>query len=310
MQGGALPEVAAPTAPPPALKVDHHDTRMAAVDGKTGAPSSVDTTSVTPPAPGQAAPALDGEGGAARQPEPAWYVDGNDVIRADTPELMERAALLMLLHQWGAMPDWPPMRPNGLVNADPATLARERRLELLQLPLSGHDLLKLNYPAIVMRRSQEPGRPPHPVVVTRVVNDRVILLDPGAGMVTRPAAAIDREVIGTVRLYWRPLNGWRWPGSAEGTDPVVRWLQSRLHDRQFYRGPIDGLAGPGTEEALRKWASQRGLTIAAAGPLMDLLISQLLEPAGFPHLSHSDSVPHAGRDGAGEAPSASGRTAG
>ncbi|HXZ24782.1 MAG TPA: AAA family ATPase [Nitrospiria bacterium] len=314
VQGGAVPEVAVPTTPPPALKVDHHDTRTAAVDGKTGAPSSVETTSATPPALGQALPALDGEGGAAPQPEPAWSVDGNDVIRADTPELMERAALLMLLHQWGAMPDWPPMRPNGLVNADPATLARERRLELLQLPLSGHDLLKLNYPAIVMRRSQVPGRPPHPVVVTRVVNDRVILLDPGAGMVTRPAAAIDREVIGTVRLYWRPLNGWRWPGSAEGTDPVVRWLQSRLHDRRIYRGPIDGLAGPGTEEALRKWASQRGLTIAASGPLMDLLISQLLEPAGFPQLSipnsGPDSGPHAGRDGAGKAPSAAGRTAG
>ncbi|HTP42679.1 MAG TPA: AAA family ATPase [Nitrospiria bacterium] len=314
VQGGAVPEVAASTTPPPALKVDHHDTRMAAVDGKTGAPSSVGTTSATPPAPGQVLPALDGEGGAAPQPEPAWYVDGNDVIRADTPELMERAALLMLLHQWGAMPDWPPMRPNGLVNADPATLARERRLELLQLPLSGHELLKLNYPAIVMRRSHVPGRPPHPVVVARVVNDRVILFDPGAGMVTRPAAAIDREVIGTVRLYWRPLNGWRWPGSAEGTDPVVRWLQSRLYDRRIYRGPIDGLAGPGTEEALRKWASQRGLTIAASGPLMDLLISQLLEPAGFPQLSIPNSGPgsgpHAGRDGAGKAPSASGRTAG
>ena len=314
VQGGAVPEVAASTTPPPALKVDHHDTRMAAVDGKTGAPSSVGTTSATPPAPGQVLPALDGEGGAAPQPEPAWYVDGNDVIRVDTPELMERAALLMLLHQWGAMPDWPPMRPNGLVNADPATLARERRLELLQLPLSGHELLKLNYPAIVMRRSHVPGRPPHPVVVARVVNDRVILFDPGAGMVTRPAAAIDREVIGTVRLYWRPLNGWRWPGSAEGTDPVVRWLQSRLYDRRIYRGPIDGLAGPGTEEALRKWASQRGLTIAASGPLMDLLISQLLEPAGFPQLSIPNSGPgsgpHAGRDGAGKAPSASGRTAG
>jgi type II secretory pathway predicted ATPase ExeA len=308
VQGGAIPKASAPIAPLPALKVDHSDTRLAAVSGTAGAPASVNAVSTAPSGPGQAAP---------RQ-EPAWYVDGNDVIRAATPELMERAALLMLLHQWGAVPDWPPLRPNGLVNADPATLARERRLELLQLPLSGHELMKLNYPAIVMRRSDQPGRSPHPVVVTRVVGGRVILLDPGVGMITRPASAIDREVIGTVRLYWRPLNGWRWPGSAEGTDPVVRWLQSRLHDRRIYRGPIDGLAGPDTEQALRQWAGQRGLTITASNPLMDLLISQLLEPAGFPHLSipgsgpgsGPGSSPHAGRDGAGTAPAAVGHTSG
>ena len=291
---------------PPELKADHADTRVAAVDGKTVAPSPIEA--VPPPVHGDegaAVPPVGGERG------PAWYVDGDDVIRASTPELMERAALLMLLRQWGAVPDWPPVGPNGLVNADPATLARGRKLELLQVPLSGHEVLKLDYPVIVMRKSDAPGQPPHPVVITRVISGRVILFDPGAGFITRSASAIDQELTGAVRLYWRPLNGWRWPGPIDGEDPVVRWLQRQLRDRQLYHGPIDGLVGPDTEQALRQWADRRGLTITAADPLLDLLISQLLEPAGFPHLSLPESGPPAGRVRAGDAPaSAAGDAAG
>ncbi|HUJ80140.1 MAG TPA: AAA family ATPase [Nitrospiria bacterium] len=297
----------ASNAPSSELKVDHSRTRMAAAGDRLDVPVSTNGVSTTPPVQGHAASVQTDRGGAVPPSGPDWYVDANDVIRASTPELMERAALLMLLHQWGAVPDWPPVRPNGLVNADPAALARERRLELLQVPLTGHELLELDYPAIAMRKSGDPGRPPHPVVITRVINGRVILLDPGAGFLTRPASAIDQELTETVRLYWRPLNGWRWPGPVDGIDPVVRWLQTRLHDRQLYRGPIDGLAGPDTEQALRQWAGQRGLIIPASDPLMDLLISQLLEPAGFPHLSLPDSGTHAGRGGAGGGSAAPGQ---
>jgi type II secretory pathway predicted ATPase ExeA len=278
------------------LRTNHVDTRVAAVHREVVVPFLVEPAPTT----------VYGEGG------PEWYVDGDDVIRAATPELMERAALLMLLHQWGAVPDWPPARPDSPLNADPAVLARERRLELIQVPLSGHELLNLDYPAIVMRKSDAPGQPPRPVVVSRTVSGRVIMLDPGTGFIARPASAIDRELTGTVRLYWRPLNGWRWPGAIDGRDPVVQWLQRKLRQQRLYRGPIDGFVGPNTEQALRQWAGQRGLTVNAADPLMDLLISQLLAPSGFPHLSLHDSGLSAGGGHAGDAPvvSATGHAAG
>jgi hypothetical protein len=265
-----LPTTAATSDDTIKLKVDHQDTRTA--DARQGVPSTAKAPAAT-----------------ATSSEPAWSVDGDDVIRAATPELMERAALLMLLRQWGAVPDWPPKRPTDLVNTDLAALARKQRLELLQAPLSGRDVLKLDYPAVVMRKSDAPGQPPRPVVVSRTISGRVILLDPGAGFVSRPADAIDQELTGMVRLYWRPLNGWRWPGPVDGEDPVVRWLQSLLRDRRVYHGPIDGLVGPETEQALRRLAGQRGLIMTAADPLLDLLISQLLAPPGVPHLSLPDS---------------------
>jgi general secretion pathway protein A len=298
--------IAAKGAAPLELKTDHEVTRVAAVYGKASVPPPVAPVPTTLPVPHAAMPGtIDEEAG------PEWYVDDDDVIRAVTPELMERAALLMLLHQWGAVPGWPPARPNGLVDADPATLARERRLELLQVPLSGRALLKLDYPAIVMRKGDAPGRPPRPVVISRTINGRVLLLDPGAGFVTRSASEIDQELTGTVRIYWRPLNGWRWPGTTDGEDPVVRWLQRQLREQQVYRGPIDGLVGPETEQALRQWAGQRGMTVTAGDPLMDLLISQLLSPSDFPHLSLRDFGPSKGRGHAGDAPAfVTGRAAG
>jgi type II secretory pathway predicted ATPase ExeA len=263
---------AAPKAASLELRTDHVDTRVAAVRRGVVMPAPVEPVPTT----------VDGEEG------PPWYVDGDDVIRAATPDLMERAALLMLLHQWGAVPDWPPAGPDSPLNADPAVLAHERRLELIQVPLSGHELLNLDYPAIVMRKGDAPGQPPRPVVISRAISGRVVMLDPGAGFSTLPASAIEREVTGTVRLYWRPLNGWRWPGSIDGLDPVVQWLQRRLREQRLYHGPIDGLVGPETEQALQQWAGRRGLTVTVADPLMDLLISQLLAPSGFPHLSLHD----------------------
>jgi type II secretory pathway predicted ATPase ExeA len=312
-QGPAAPRGSSSTAPatmappeaaPLELKPDHMDTRVAAADRAAPVPRSDEPVPTAPPVPRAVMPStVDGVGVAA------WYVDGDDVIRAATPELMERAALLMLLHQWGAVPGWPPARPNGLADADPATLARERRLELLQVPLSGHELLKLDYPAIVMRKSETPERPPRPVVLSRAIDGRVVMLDPGAGSVTLSAAEFDQDVTGVVRLYWRPLNDWRWPGSIDGKDPVVQWLQRQLLEQRTYRGPIDGLVGPETEQALLQWAGRRGLTVTIGDPLMDLLISQLLAPSDFPHLSPHDSNPSAGQ--AVDLPaSATGRAAG
>lgn len=281
-----------------ALKADHVRTDQAA-----SVPADVRTVDARR----ETASALRAETAPDPAPERAWFVDDDEVIRvgkSGSPELMERAALLMLLRQWGAVPDWPPKEPGGVLSLDPEALAGGRRLELLQAPLTVQELLKLDYPAIVMRKGDAPGEPPRPVVISRVVAGRVVLLDPGVGFLSRPADTIERELTGVVRLYWRPLNGWRWPGPINGEDPVVRWLQRQLRERRIYHGRVDGLVGPDTEQALRQLAAQRGLTVAPADPLIDLFISQVLAPPDFPHLFLSDpGLPRsAGQTGVGTAP--------
>jgi hypothetical protein len=147
------------------------------------------------------------------------------------------------------------------------------------------ELLRLDYPMILLRRSRDPAQPPYPVVVSRVADGTATLLDPRVGLVRRPIQVIEQELSGPARLYWRPLNSWRWPGAVDGADPVIHWLQRRLRAAELYRGPMDGLVGPETEQALQRLAGQRGLEVTSTSPLLELLISQLLAPAEFPRLS-------------------------
>ena len=53
------------------------------------------------------------------------------------------------------------------------------------------------------------------------------------------------------------------PQAAGAWDPTVAALQVGLHSRGLYRGPIDGLAGPATDKAIRKL--QRRSRIAVDG---------------------------------------------
>src|SRR5262249_43769195 len=53
------------------------------------------------------------------------------------------------------------------------------------------------------------------------------------------------------------------PQAAGAWDPSVAALQVGLHSRGLYRGPIDGLAGPATDKAIRKL--QRRSRIAVDG---------------------------------------------
>lgn len=39
-------------------------------------------------------------------------------------------------------------------------------------------------------------------------------------------------------------------GSAQQSDPAVTRIQGRLHDMGFYDGPVDGIAGPRTQDAI------------------------------------------------------------
>jgi peptidoglycan hydrolase-like protein with peptidoglycan-binding domain len=41
----------------------------------------------------------------------------------------------------------------------------------------------------------------------------------------------------------------------------VRTAQRQLKDRGYYAGPIDGVLGPATENALRAYQRDRGLTV-------------------------------------------------
>lgn len=229
-----------------------------------------------------------GPSGEASDPA-GWYLDTDGVIRAETPEQAEQAAIFMLLRQWDVMTQWPPSNPIDPALADSVAVARDHRLELLHAPLSVDELVRLDYPAIVYRIVD--GAPPSPVVFSRVAGNEVTLLDPRAGLVRRPVQEVARELADDVRLYWRPLNGWRWPGPINGPDPVIGWMQRRLRERQLYRGTIDGLLGPETEQALQRWAGQRGLSVPLAAPMLELLISQLLAPAEFPRLSQPDPSP-------------------
>jgi len=57
------------------------------------------------------------------------------------------------------------------------------------------------------------------------------------------------------------------PQSAAAWDPAVAALQVGLQSRGLYRGPIDGLAGPGTEKAVRKLQRRARISVdGVVGP--------------------------------------------
>ncbi len=238
------------------------------------------------PSPPPAAPTLEPPPGPAAatstvESAPQWSRDADDVVRVTESRLAEQAALLMLLREWGVATAWP-VDP-GQINL--ASMAHEHRLESLRLSLPVGEAVKLDYPVVILRRSADPAQPPHPVLLRKVVNGRAMLLDPLAGKIEQPVATLDRDLIGEVWLYWRPLNEWRWPGPIDGVDPVIQWLQRNLSAAQLYDGPVDGLLGPETERALQRLARRRGLAVTPQSPLLELIISQFLFPSGFPRLS-------------------------
>jgi peptidoglycan hydrolase-like protein with peptidoglycan-binding domain len=49
------------------------------------------------------------------------------------------------------------------------------------------------------------------------------------------------------------------PASAAVNPDQVRAVQGRLRDMGFYRGPLDGVWGPGTQEAIARFQHSRGL---------------------------------------------------
>ena len=227
----------------------------------------------------------------AGEPEPdsvstasRWFLDDELVLRVESESMAEWAALLMLLRQWGALTDL-----TDQVTVDHSSAIAERyRLKFVELFLSIDELLKLDYPSVVMRKQPGAEGGGHAVVLSRVAGDDVIVLDPLAGWISRPLSSIGGELSGPVWVLWRPLNGWRWPGPIDGVDPVIGWLQRHLRDAHLYQGSIDGLLGPETEEALQRLATQRGLApLTAQSPLLEMMISQFLAPSGFPRL-HQD----------------------
>ncbi|MEW6324710.1 MAG: AAA family ATPase [Nitrospirota bacterium] len=258
---------------PPALRIDHAELSVSfPAEEIAEEPVSVVRASIEAP------------------PAEELYLDAEGVMRAATPEQRERAAALMLLRAWGVPVPW---SPGEAAPVDPITLVHEHRLEIMDIPLTVEELMKLDYPAIVYRPGGDHGEPPAPAVWLRVQDHEAILLDPRAGLIRRPVQEFAGELAGEARLLWRPLNGWRWPGPIDGPDPVIGWMQRRLRDRQLYRGAVDGLLGPETEQALQRLAAQRGLTGPLTNPLVELLISQLLAPAEFPRLSDPETQPSA-----------------
>ena len=76
----------------------------------------------------------------------------------------------------------------------------------------------------------------------------------------------------------------------------VRQAQVQLHARHLYDGPVDGVLGPRTRDALRRYQQASGLPESAA-----------LDPATVAHLSGGSAPTDAGSGGATRDRTAGGR---
>lgn len=115
---------------------------------------------------------------------------------------------------------------------------------------------------VVNALANQPGRHPHPLFETRAA----------AKVETRPAAAPPPAAIQTLpggipNVIPRPK-----PLSALD-DGLVRDLQTALVERGFYSGPIDGVVGPATAEAIK--ACERRLGASPTGEPSELLLAAL-----------------------------------
>jgi peptidoglycan hydrolase-like protein with peptidoglycan-binding domain len=63
------------------------------------------------------------------------------------------------------------------------------------------------------------------------------------------------------------------PGDLAPSDPNVAQVQSVLHDLNFYSGPVDGLEGPNTHQAIKAYQKTIGLPVT--GEIDGSLIEQL-----------------------------------
>jgi murein DD-endopeptidase MepM/ murein hydrolase activator NlpD len=80
------------------------------------------------------------------------------------------------------------------------------------------------------------------------------------------------------------------PARAQG-DPAVAALQIALHARNLYRGPVDGVAGPQTASAVRRFQRRKRLPeLGAIGPRTRAALGRLGRPALGSRVPEPDAV--------------------
>jgi peptidoglycan hydrolase-like protein with peptidoglycan-binding domain len=107
--------------------------------------------------------------------------------------------------------------------------------------------------------ANQPARHPHPMFSTRS------LADPqGTGSTAQPAVSTPGGPIALPRPK---------PVSQMDQPQILQELQAALRDRGYYSGPVDGVLGPATGEAIK--AFERRLGVTPTGEPNELLLAAL-----------------------------------
>ena len=87
------------------------------------------------------------------------------------------------------------------------------------------------------------------------------LIGAAAGGLTGALTSPDQVNLGKPAWRQNSQAGTTPAGSTAATNPTVRDIQSELARRGLYHGPIDGIAGRGTQAAIRSYEQHYGLLV-------------------------------------------------
>lgn len=186
----------------------------------------------------------------------AMRFDETGIFRVDNISDTTRAAYLTLLNLWVSIASEPRWISAGM--EDLFQWMEENRLQSYSVPLEINKILSLDYP-VIFSAAKEGGV--HYQVLSKVMGEEAIVLDPLAGKKRIPLHQLAQEWKGSGIIIWKELEGVRLPlsTSGSGSSPSIRKIQEALQKGGLFPSPIDGIWTPLFSKALRFYQQREGL---------------------------------------------------
>lgn len=182
------------------------------------------------------------------RPQPVFLpaFDDEGIFRVREAKGSEVAAYFTLIKIWDKDFDY-----NGdIEQVEIDSLLNEAGLNRGFMSLDIERLFDFNYPFIIRLKPDSTDNPYYSVV-SEILDDKVVLLDPIKGRREESMADVkdlsDSEVI----IFWRGIGEISLPLELDGENQAIMDLQGSLKEIGLYNGKIDGVIGPGTKRGIK-----------------------------------------------------------